>query len=288
MSDELGYSRTKLPLRATAIEALAALHPVLWILIIQIMAILAVEVALEVAPALLFGMASNLVFGLHVRPTPLLVSLIVSIVKILFVVLLYLNLMFCAARAVLLAERPTVVSLFQWRGRQWQGMALLFVFLLLVQQARAVAIAMPSLSAPVSDWADFLISGSRTSLVGILILLWMAGWLITVIPAVAIRADFIQAWKMSEGNRLRLMAFPAAIIVGVFTPCSVLAWLSTFRTDVQLIGVVDGFLIDRLAIALTCVAYAAIGAAVYRRLATTPSRSANALTPADSRDPSAV
>lgn len=276
--------RAKLPVFETIREGLSTLSPMSRVLTIQILLIAVVGIFLDVAPALIFGMPSELVIGMHVLAVPTSVSIAVGIARALILLLLLLNLMFGVAGGVLGATQPTVLSLIQWRGRPWLGAISAMAFLFLAGNIKDIVQTMPSLGASASDWADFTTGGSWHSPFGVLVLLWLTGWMITEIPALTMRGRFLQVWKISEGNRLRLMVIPSGLILLVLTPLFILGWLFSISVDGWPVTLAERVMTENIAIALACACYVAIGSAVYRRLDTRSPTSTTATVPADSSE----
>jgi hypothetical protein len=276
--------RAKLPVFETIAEGVSSLSSMSTVLTIQILLIAVAGIFLDVVPALILGMPSDLVIGMHVLAVPKLISTAVGVAQALVLLFLHLNLMFGVACGVLRAEQPTVLSLIQWRGRPWLGVISVIAFLFLAESVKDIAQTMPSLGASTSEWADFATGGSWHSPFGVLVLLWLTGWMITEIPVLTMRGHFLKAWKISEGNRLRLMMNPLGLILLVLAPLFTLGWLYSISIDGWPVTLGDRVMIENIAIALACACYAAIGSAVYRRLDALSPTSTTAKAHADSSE----
>lgn len=223
---------------------------------LQMAMILAAAVALDLVPAFAFRMDSYLMSAQAAETLPLIISVPVWTARAIVPVWLAINLMFGAARAVLLAEPPALRRWFQWRRRQWQAVGILFLCLFF------------GLFGP--------------GIISRVILLWFLSWLITVVPAVAIDDDFTKAWKISEGNRVTLFSISSFIVAMAFAAFASLRYSSSMIIGEASAASFVAPTAKLFAILLFCLVYAAVGAPIYRRLATAVSNSAAAPTPADS------
>jgi hypothetical protein len=256
----------KLPVIRTIVEGLAALRPAWRRVLVLLLVILILEIALDLLYALVFGVPSQLQNDRAAMVPQGPGDILLRILRALVEILVYTNLLLAIARLVLFAETPPVVGLFRWGRRQWR----LLGNTVMIGLAAAMPAVVGGFLTP--HLGPFLASPTAITaflLIYALCWLWAAGWLSSVIPIIASDdpgSALDKAWRVAAGNKFRLMGIPACILGGILIAIgSRLIFEAFFTVDPLQLGI-PGYALLTLLIEAIYVAYAAIGAAAYRRL----------------------
>jgi hypothetical protein len=255
-----------LPVFRTIEEGLAALRPA-WSSVIKLfLVVLMLEVALDLIPALALGMPSRILIGQAPAPVQQPGEMPLHLLRALVSILLYINLLLAAARLVLFRETPTIAGLFRWGRRQWRLLGTLVII--------GVAAAAPGFVGAFLTPVLGAFLASPAAVLAFLAIyvacwLWAAGWLLFVVPIVA--ADdpapvLDRAWRLSAGNRSRLMGIPAAIAFALLILIGGTQLFASFFNLEPLPLGIPTYPLAILTLQAVYVVYAAAGAVAYRRL----------------------
>jgi len=265
-SDVSAAPAARLPVFRTIAEGIAALRPAWPRVVILLLVILILEIALDLLPALAFGVPSQFLHGRAAMAVQGPGDLLLRILRAMIEILLIINLLLAIARLVLFGEMPIVGGLFRWGHRQWR----LLGNGLLVGLAAAMPAILggfltprlgPFLASPVAIIAFLTIYA--------LCWLWASGWLASVIAIVASdepAGALDKAWRIAAGNRFRLMGIPACILGGCLIAVGSAQIFVTFVNLDLLPFEIPAYALTTLLVEAVYVAYAATGAAAYRRL----------------------
>jgi hypothetical protein len=192
--------------------------------------------------------------------------ILVRFANALVAIVIYTNLSIGTTRWVLFEEPPTIAGLFRWGHRQWRLLGNLVLLILVAAVPVVVGAVMtpflgPLLASPLAVFGLQVIYG--------LCWLWAAGWLLTLPAIVASdrKGSAIDvAWKISAGNRLRLMGL---VLCGIGANLLVTGsgMLAANFLNVELLPIrIGGYLLGMLATNAIYVVFAASAAVAYRRL----------------------
>jgi hypothetical protein len=255
-----------LPVFRTIEEGLAALRPA-WLSVIKLfLVVLMLQIALDLIPALALGTPSQILGASTPVPIQQPGELPLRVLRALVSILLYINLLIIAARLVLYGEAPTIAGLFRWGRRQWRLLGTLVII--------GVAAAAPGFVGAFLTPALGPFLASPAAVLAFLAIyvacwLWAAGWLLFVVPIVA--ADdpapvLDRAWRLSAGNRSRLMGIPAAIAFALLILIGAIQLFATFFNLEPLPLGIPTYPLAVLTLQAVYAVYAAAGAVAYRRL----------------------
>ncbi|WP_151119751.1 hypothetical protein [Hypericibacter adhaerens] len=263
MPNETETAPAKLPVFRTIEDAFRALRPGWRRLILLILVILAIEIALDLLGA---AGAPGPAPDAETAATPGMGIVLLRLVRLLVELLLSVNLLLLVARLVLFAEIPPLGGLFRWGPRQWRLLGLLLLIALVAGMPAIVGgFLSPFLGA-------FL--ASPEAVIAFLALyglcwVWAAGWLASIVPIVASDGPagvLDRAWRVAEGNRFRLMGIPLCILFGCMIAVGSAEIVTAFFNTELLPFRIPGAVFTTLLLEIVYVAYAAIGAAAYRRM----------------------
>jgi hypothetical protein len=224
-----------------------------------LLAILFLELAFDVLSAHAYGLIGRL-WSDHAA------DILLLVLGALLRTLLYINLLLAIARLVLFAEPPSAAGLFRWGRRQWR----IFWSYFVIGLVAAVPIVAGALLTP--HLGPFLsVPEAILALQAIYALcwLWAASWLSLLIPIIASddpAPAIDKAWRIAAGNRCRLLGILACILFGMLVVIGSAQIFDTFVPLELLRFEMPGYALTTLFLEAVYVAYAAIGAAAYRRL----------------------
>lgn len=265
-SDATSAPASKLPVLRTIEEGLAALRPNWRRIARQLLLFVLIEIAAGTLAVVISGNAEHFLLGRDRSESSSLTYALILIAYGLIALVIYINLSLGTTRLVLFEEPPTLAGLFRWDRRQWR----LLGNLLLVALAAAVPAVVgafmtpslgPLLATPMAVLAVQAIYG--------LCWLWAAGWL-QLLPSIVASdgkgSALDLAWKVSAGNRLRLMG----LAICGFAAHLLLAGTGMLASSVLAVDLlpirIAGHLLGTLASGAIYVIFAASAAVAYRRL----------------------
>jgi hypothetical protein len=249
----------KLPVVRTVVEGLASLRPAWRKVALLLLVILFLELAFDILSAHAYGLIGRL-WNDHAA------DILLLIIGALLRTLLYVNLLLAIARLVLFAEPPSVTGLFRWGRRQWRIFWSYFVVGIVAAVPIVVgAVMTPRLGSLLSVPEAIL----ALQAIYALCWLWAASWLSQLIPLIASddpAAAIDKAWRIATGNRFRLLGILGCILFGMLIVVGSAQIFDTFFPIELFKFEMPGYALTTLLLEAVYVAYAAIGAAAYRRL----------------------
>jgi hypothetical protein len=256
-------SAAKLPVVRTLAEGLASLRPAWPKVALLLLVILFLELAFDLLSAHAYGLIGRL-WSDHAA------DILLLILGALLRTLLYVNLLLAIARLVLFAEPPSVIGLFRWGRRQWR----IFWSYFVIGLAAAVPIVVGAVLTPrLGSFLSVPEAILALQAVYALCWLWAASWLSLLIPIIASddpAAAIDKAWRLASGNRFRLLGILACILGGMLIVIGSAQIFDTFIPLELFQFEMPGYALTTLFLEMVYVAYAAAGAAAYRRLTGAP------------------
>ncbi|QEX19309.1 hypothetical protein FRZ44_46220 [Hypericibacter terrae] len=253
--------RAKLPVFETIMEGLETLRSNWAIIALQVLTLLSLAAALDLLPALAFGMSSFMWLQTASADAPVAIRIIVWMLRVAIMLFLSFSLMFGIARAALWEVRPSMTSLLSRGPRHMQEICASLVILFGAGMTHGLIVALPGSDWSLASWGSLIANPLRAAFV-----IAVAQWLLLAIPAVAINSNIFTIPRLAEGNALRLIALTLCYSVAMFGIFAPMRWLATLASGESPEAAAVSHLVDLIAAMTSLTFFSAIGAAAYRRL----------------------
>jgi hypothetical protein len=253
--------RAKLPVFESIVEGLETLRSNWAIIALQILALLILAAALDLLPALAFGMSSFMWIQTTPADAPVAIRIIVWMLRVAIMLYLSFSLMFGIVRAALWEVQPSMTSLLRRGPTHMQEICASLVILFGASMAHGLIVALPGSDRSLASWGSLIADPLRTAF-----MIAVAQWSLLAIPAVAVDGNIFTIPRLAEGNALRLIALTLCNSVAMFGIFAPMRWLATLASGESPEAAAVSNLVDLIAAVTSLIFFSAIGAAAYRRL----------------------